>query len=131
MITTFSSAAARSDTDEAGKFSFDQYQRSSPARRTRPSSAEEGQQRLGLGRAETLARLERQLEAGGLEVAEQDVQVVRIQAGLLGRRVEQELRMLDDVAVDRPAAGDQDRDAGPGRRPARPICCHVAAIEPG
>jgi len=31
MITTFSSAAARKDTAEAGKFSLDQYQRISPA----------------------------------------------------------------------------------------------------
>lgn len=46
---------------------------------------QECQQRLGRGRAETLSRLERQLEAGGLEVAEQDVQVVRIQPGFFGR----------------------------------------------
>jgi hypothetical protein len=39
MITTFSEAAVRSEIDDAGKFSLDQYQRPSPACRTWCSSA--------------------------------------------------------------------------------------------
>ena len=42
---------------------------------------------------------------------QQDVQVVRVEARLLGRPLEQELRVVDDVLVDRRSRGDQDGDA--------------------
>ncbi len=81
--------------------------------------AEEGQKRFRFGRAESLPRLERQLEAGRLQMAKQDMNVVGIEPSLFRRRVQQEFRMLDDVPIDRPAAGDQHRHAGalPATRP--------------
>ena len=92
---------------------------------------EEREQVVGRAGTEYLARLERQLERRGPQVREEDVEVVRVDARLLGRALEQELRVVDDVLVDRGARRDQDRDARPGRRPARPNCCQVAAIDPG
>src|SRR6476661_4961350 len=76
MMTTFSGAAVRSEISDAGKFSLDQYQRPS--------------------RPEHLAGFERKLEGGGSQVGQQDVQVVRVEAGLLGCSLEQELRVMDD-----------------------------------
>ena len=73
---------------------------------------EERQQVVGRRGTEHLARFERQLERRGAQVGEQDMQVVRVEARLLGRVVEQELGMVDDVLVDRRARGDEDRDAG-------------------
>jgi hypothetical protein len=48
------------------------------------------------------------------------VQVVRVEARLLGRALEEELGVMDDVLVDRGARGDEDRDARlqPPARPA-------------
>ena len=40
------------------------------------------------------------------------MQVVRVEAGLLGRALEQELRVVDDVLVDRRPRRDEHRDAG-------------------
>ena len=111
MITTFSGAAVRSEISEAGKFSLDQYQRPSSAWRTWPLLGEEREQVVGRARPEHLARLERQLEGRRAQVGEQDVQVVRIEPGLLGRALEQELRVVDDVLVDRRARRDEDGDA--------------------
>ena len=119
MMTTFSGAAVRSEISEAGKFSLDQYQRPSPAWRTWPSSAEEREQVVGRRRPEHLAGLERQLERRRPEVGEQDVEVVRVRARLLGRALEQELGVVDDVLVDRGAGRDEDRDAR-ARPPAGP-----------
>ena len=79
--------------------------------------AQEREQVVGRARPEHLAGLERQLERRRPEVGEQDVEVVRIEARLLGRALEQELRVVDDVLVDRRARGDEDRDAGPGPPP--------------
>ena len=121
MITTFSGAAVRSEISDAGKFSLAQYQRPSPAWRTWPSSARNASRSSAGRRPEHLARLERQLERRGPQVGEQDVEVVRVEAGLLRRALEQELRVVDDVLVDRRAA----RRRGPRRsfpgaaRPAR------------
>ena len=111
MITTFSGAAVRSEISEAGKFSLDQYQRPSLAWRTWLSSARNASRSSAGAGTELLARLERQLERRGAQVREQDVQVVRVEARLLGRALEQELRVVDDVLVDRRAGGDEDRDA--------------------
>jgi hypothetical protein len=92
---------------------------------------QEGEQVVGRCRPEHLARLERQLECRCPEVGEQDVEVVRVRARLFGRALEQELGVVYDVLVDRRAGRDEDRDARAARRPARPNCCQVAAIEPG
>jgi hypothetical protein len=46
-------------------------------------------------------------------VAEQDVEIVGVEPGLLGWRVEQEGWVLDHVPVDRTTSCDQDRDARP------------------
>ena len=73
---------------------------------------QERQQVVGRRRPEHLARLERQLERRRPQMREQDVQVVRVEPGLLRRVVEQELRVVDDVLVDRRARGDEHRDAG-------------------
>ncbi len=74
---------------------------------------EEREQVVGRARPEDLARLERQLERRRAQMGEQDVQVVGVEPGLLGRSLEQELRVVDDVLVDRRSRGDQDRDARP------------------
>ena len=72
----------------------------------------ECEQVIGRPRPEDLAGIERQLEGRCAQVGQQDVQVVRVEARLLGRSLEQELRMVDDVLVDRRSRGDQDGDAG-------------------
>src|ERR1035437_9046355 len=52
--------------------------------------AQERQQRRGFARPETFPGLERELEAGSLEVAQQDVEVVGVETRLLRRGREQE-----------------------------------------
>ena len=96
-----------------------------------PFLREEGEEVVRRRRPEDLAGLERQLERRRPQVGEQDVQVVRVDPGLLGRAVEQVVRMVDDVLVDRRAEATRTATLVPCRRPARPICCQVAAIEPG
>ena len=76
-----------------------------------PFLGEEGEEVVRGTGSEDLARLERQLERGAPQVGQQDVQVVRVEARLLGRALQQELRVVDDVLVDRRARGDQDADA--------------------
>ena len=78
-----------------------------------PLLGEERQQVVRGCRPEPLARLERQLERRGPQVGEEDVEVVRVQAGLLRRALEEELGVVDDVLVDRCARGDEHRDARP------------------
>ena len=63
--------------------------------------------------SEHFAGLERQLERRGAKVRQEHVQVVGIEARLLRPRAEQELRVVDDVLVDRGAGRDHDADAGP------------------
>ena len=69
------------------------------------------------------------------------MQVVRVEAGLLGRALEQELGVVDDVLVDRGARGDEDRDARlqpparpadllPGRRDRARIAGEDRRVEP-
>ena len=60
---------------------------------------------------EHLAGVERQLEGGRPKVGKQHMEVVRIEPGLFGRAVEQELRMVDDVLVDRRSGRHKHRDA--------------------
>src|SRR6266705_5476305 len=57
---------------------------------------------------ESLARLERDLECGALEVMHQQMQVVGIHEAGLRRTLEHVLRMLDDVLVDRGRGGDEE-----------------------
>ena len=119
MITTFSGAALRSETSDAGKFSELQYQRPSLGLADVARLRDEREQVVRGARPEHLARLERQLERRAAQVGEQDVEVVRVEPRLLGRAPEQELRMVDDVAVDRRGRRDEDRDAR-AAAPARP-----------
>ncbi len=58
---------------------------------------------------EHLGRAERQLERGALDVREQDLQVVRVDQRVFGRRVEEVRRVADDVLVERRAARHQHR----------------------
>ena len=113
MITTFSLAAVRR-RDGRG---WEVLARPVPAPIARLADVvllgQEREQVVGRSGPEHLARLERQLERGGLEVGQQDVQVVRVEAGLLGRAREQELGVVDHVLVDRRAAGDDHGDADP------------------
>jgi hypothetical protein len=76
-----------------------------------PGFGQEREQVVDRPRPEDLARLERHLEGRGPEMCEQDVQVVRVEAGLLGRRLEQELGVVDDVLVHRAPGRDEDGDA--------------------
>ena len=111
MITTFSGAAVRRLTSEAGKFSELQYQRPSPACRMCPSSRDEREEVVDRPGTEHVAGLERALERGAAQVGEQHVEVVRVDPRLLGRALEEELRVVDDVLVDRRAGRDEDPDA--------------------
>ena len=61
----------------------------------------ERQEVVGRGGSEPFARVERALEDRGPEMGEQDVQVVRVDPGLLRGAVEEELRVADHVPVDR------------------------------
>ena len=70
--------------------------------------SKEGQERLGIHRPEMFPRLEGKLEAGRLQMAEENVQVVRVEPGLLRGRGEQEVRMSHDIPINGPSAGDQD-----------------------
>ncbi len=75
-----------------------------------------GQQRedlLQVVPTELLARRERQLERGALDVIDQNVQIVGIDQRALGRRIEEVGRIPDDELIERCAAGDHH-----GRRPA-------------
>ena len=81
---------------------------------------DEGEELVGDARTEHLARLERQLERGASKMGDQDVQVVRIEARLLDLAAEQELRVADDVPVDRRARRDEDPDADPAAPPRPP-----------
>jgi len=72
---------------------------------------EEGEKVVARAGPEDLAGHERQLERRRLQVGEEDVKVVRVDPGLLGRLVEDELRVVDDVLVDGRRRSDQDRDA--------------------
>ena len=93
---------------------------------------EEGEQVVRRHAAQRVADVEGHLERRRANVAEQHVQVRRIEARLLRRRVEQVVGMGGDELVDRARPGDEDRHADASRRrPERPICCHVAAIVPG
>ena len=73
--------------------------------------------------AEPLIVPERQLECRALHVIEQDVEVVRIDQRVLGRRVEEVGRVTDDELVDRRAAGHEHR-----RRARRPAACPPGAL---
>jgi hypothetical protein len=76
-----------------------------------PVLAEEGEEVVRRSGAEHLSRRERELEGRRLEMGEKDVQVVRVHARLFRWIGEQELRVVDDVLVDRRRRGDEDRDA--------------------
>ena len=112
MITTFSGAAVRIEISDAGKFSELQYQLAVARLADVARLREEREQVVRRARAEDLARLERQLERRRAEMGEQDVEVVRIDPGLLRRAVEEVLRVVDHVLVDRRAGGDEDRHRG-------------------
>ena len=70
--------------------------------------------------AEELARRERQLEGAALQVVDEDEGVLRIDAGVLGGRAEQIVRMRREVLVHRRARGHHHRQrlsAPPARAP--------------
>ena len=71
--------------------------------------------------AERLAGRERQLERRALDVVDQDLQVVRIDERVLGRRVEEVRRVADDELVERRAATPPAPPpiGWPGARPGR------------
>jgi hypothetical protein len=102
---------------------------------------DEGEELVGGGRSEDLPRLERQLEGGAAQMRDQDVQVVRVEARLLGSTVEEEVRVVDDIAVDGRTRRDEDRDARlpaptgpsdllPGRRDRTRIAGEDRDVEP-
>ena len=88
-----------------------------------------------------VARVERHLEGRGANVGEEDVQVRRIQPGLLRRGIEQVVGVRGDELVDGPRARDEDRDARfaaatgaahllPGRRDRARIARQDRRIQP-
>ena len=64
--------------------------------------------------AEDFGSPERQFERGALDVRQQDLKIVGIDQGVLGRRVEEVRRVADDVLVERGAAGHQHGGRLPG-----------------
>ena len=72
---------------------------------------EEGEQVVGRRRPEPLTRLERQLEHPSPDVGQEDVDVVRVEAGLFRSSIEEERGMVDDVLVHGRGRGDEDGDA--------------------
>ena len=100
MITTFSGAAVRRLTSDAGKFSELQYQRPSPACRTWPSSAMNASRSSTGPGPNTSPGSNGRSNVAAAQVREQDVEVVRVDPRLLRRALEQELRVMDDVLVD-------------------------------
>ena len=70
---------------------------------------EDAEHLLDVVPAELLRGGERQLERRALHVIDQDVQVVRIDQRVLGRRVEEVRRVADDELIERRAAGDEHR----------------------
>jgi hypothetical protein len=60
---------------------------------------------------------ERQLERGALHVLDENVQVVRIDERVLGRRVEEVRRIADDELIERRAAPDEHGRRAPGAPP--------------
>ncbi len=71
-------------------------------------------------RAEFLAVADRQLERRALQMVEQDLQIVRIDMGMLRRTIEEIVGMLHDVLIERRAGRHQHRSDAVCRRPARP-----------
>ena len=65
-----------------------------------------------LVRSEPLALLDGQLECSALQVVDENLQVVRIDVGVLGRALEEVLRMLDDVLIERRRGRDEHADRG-------------------
>src|SRR3954469_7205334 len=55
----------------------------------------------------------RQLESGALEMAEQDVDVLRIDQPLLRRLIQKIVGMVDDVLIERRTRCDQNRNGHP------------------
>ncbi len=88
-----------------------------------PLFPEHAEDLLQLFAAEPLIVMERQLECRALHVIEQDVEVVRIDQRVLGRRVEEIRRVTDDELIDGRAAGHEHR-----RRASRPAACAAGAL---
>ena len=106
---------------------------SCPSRsRAAASAAGEGRER-GRRRAEQReVRLgQRQLGGCRAQVRRQHVRVARVQDGRLDRAVQQRIRVVHQVGVQRVVPGDQDGHRTAPSRPARPACCHSAALVPG
>jgi hypothetical protein len=91
-----------------------------------PVFGEQREDLLHVLAAEALARPERQLERGALDVIEQDVQVVGVDERVLGRGVEEVRRVADHELVDGRAARHQHRG-----RPARPAPGAARALPGG
>ena len=84
---------------------------------------EHGEDLLHVDRAERVRRGERQLERGALHVVEQNVQVVRIDERVLGRRAEEILGIAHDELIDGRAGGDEHgrRSTGTAARAPRAL----------
>ena len=111
MMSTFSGAATRRLISDAGKFSLAQYQRWSSAWRTWPSSARNASRSSAAVAPNASPGCERQLERRRPQVRQQHVDVLGIEARLLGGRLEQVVGVRRDVPVERAGAGDEDGDA--------------------
>ena len=70
------------------------------------------QLRHAWGIAKGVAVLKGQLEGRALEVAEEDVQVIRIQQGVFRALAKEIIRVADDILVDRGGRGHIKYDAG-------------------
>ena len=66
-----------------------------------------------------------------MQMSDHDAQIVGVGQGVFRRLAEEIARMVANVLVERVVAGDHDGGDCAARRPARPICCQVEAIEPG
>ena len=132
MITTFSGAAVRSEISEAGKFSSDQYQRPSSPWRTWPSSARKASRSSAAPGPKTSPGANGSSNVGRLAGGRAG------RGGCPGRSGPPRAAGRGGTPgggrrTGRPGAAEATRTATlvSRRRPARPICCQVAAMEPG
>ena len=113
MMTTLSQPTLRSDTSLAGYASAAQWNVPPDSWRTRWRARNDSASAVSsrAERAERLAALEGQLERRALQVLDQDLDVVRIDARLFDGRAEQERGLARQVLVERRARRDEDADA--------------------
>ena len=132
MMTTFSGAAERSDDLGRGEVLAGPIPAFVVGETDVALLGEEGEQVVCGRAAERLAGVERQLEGRRAQVRQEDVEVLRVEPGLLGRAVEEVVGVARDEPVHGAGARDEDRDADVAAAgPPDPSAATPQAIVPG